>query len=199
MAMDGCRTFVVCGNFRGGTTAVAQLLVRLGIPMGVNMDPNNNCEDLELQQQLLRDTLDGPGFERLVAARDREHRVWGFKFPGAHRHMPVMLDSLRNPRVIFVFRDPYAVGESEQRRTGQPLLQMMERTVRYNGSMARLLHSLTCPAHPVSFEHLLTRPEAVLDRLLAFLDRRPGWWERRRLVRSIRLQKDSTSYGYGGK
>lgn len=194
--MEGRKTCIVCGNFRGGTTAVAQLLARLGIPMGEQMDPNNNCEDLEFQQVLLKDILDRAELERLVAQRNAKYGVWGFKFPGAHLHMPEMLDSFRNPRVIFVFRDPYAVAESEQRRTGQDLYRMMERTVEYNLRMTRLLQSLSCPTHPVSFEQLLLRPAAVIDRLIAFLSIQLGWWERRRLLGSVRLKKDDSSYGY---
>ena len=194
--MDGQKTYIVCGNFRGGTTAVAQLLARLGIPMGEKMDPNNNCEDLEFQQLLLKNALDRTELARLVGERNARHDIWGFKFPGAHLHLPEMLDSFRNPRVIFVFRDPYAVAESEQRRTGQSLYRMMERTVEYNLRMTGLLQSLACPTHPVSFEQLLVRPAAVLDRLLAFLEVQPGWWERRRLIKSVGLKKDSSSYGY---
>lgn len=195
--MVGQKTYIVCGNFRGGTTAVAQLLVRLGISMGEKMDPNNNCEDLEFQQVLLRDTLDRAELDRLAGRRNAKNDVWGFKFPGAHLHMPAMLESFRNPQVIFVFRDPYAVADSEQRRTGQDLYRMMERTVDYNLRMTRLLQSLSCPTHPISFEQLLLRPEAVIDRLLTFLAVRLGWWDRRRLIRSVHLKKDSSSYGYG--
>lgn len=194
--MEGQKTFIVCGNFRGGTTAVAQLLDRLGIFMGEKMDPNNNCEDLEFQQLLLRDALDRTELDRLVGERNARRDIWGFKFPGAHLHMPEMLDCFRNPRVIFVFRDPYAVADSEQRRTGQDLHQMMERTVEYNLRMTRLLQSLSCPTHPVSFEQLLVRPAAVIDRLLAFLGVQLGWWQRRRLIRGVRLKKESSSYGY---
>lgn len=194
--MAGEKTFVVCGNFRGGTTAVAQLLQECGISMGERLDPNNNCEDLDFQELLLREELNRAELDRLVAARDGQHAVWGFKFPGAHLHMPAILDGLRNPHVIFVFRDPYAVADSEHRRTGQDLFQMMERTVEYNLRMTRLLQTLSCPTHAVSFEHLLLRPGKVLDRLLAFLDIHPGWWQRRRLLRGVGLKKDSSSYGY---
>lgn len=194
--MDGQKTFIVCGNFRGGTTAVAQLLDRLGIPMGEQMDANNNCEDLEFQRVLLSDCLDRSELDRLVGERNAKYGVWGFKFPGAHLHMPEMLESFRNPRVIFVFRDPYAVADSEQRRTGQDLYRMMERTVEYNLRMTRLLQTLSCPTHPISFEQLLLRPAAVIDRLLGFLSIQLGWWERRRLIRSVGLKKDSSSYGY---
>lgn len=194
--MNEQKTLIVCGNFRGGTTAVAQLLAKLGIPMGEKMDPNNNCEDLEFQRLLLGDTLDRAELDRLVRGRNARHDIWGFKFPGAHLHMPEMLERFRNPQVIFVFRDPYAVADSEQRRTGQDLYLMMKRTVDYNLRMTGLLQSLACPTHPVSFEQLLVRPAAVIDRLLAFLDIRLGWWERRRLLRSVGLKKDGSSYGY---
>lgn len=194
--MGGQKTFIVCGNFRGGTTAVAQLLDRLGIPMGEQMDPNNNCEDLVFQRLLLSATLDRSELDRLVEQRNAKYGTWGFKFPGAHLHMPEMLESFRNPRVIFVFRDPYAVADSEQRRTGQDLYRMMERTVEYNLRMTRLLQSLSCPTHPVSFEQLLLRPAAVIDRLLGFLSIQLGWWEKRRLIRSVGLKEDSSSYGY---
>jgi hypothetical protein len=76
--MGGGRTYIVCGNFRGGTTAVAQLLRRAGIPMGEEMDPNSNCEDLEFQRLLLGDTLDLMALDRLVADRNAKYGIWGF-------------------------------------------------------------------------------------------------------------------------
>lgn len=193
------KTIIVCGNFRGGTTAVAQLLHAVGIPMGERMDPNNNCEDLDFQQLLIQDTVNREELRALIKKRNERYGVWGFKFPGAHVHMPEILTSFRNPHVVYVFRDPYAVGDSEQRRTGQSLYAMMARTVQYNRQMIDLLQQQVCPGHPVSFEHLLVRPEAVIDNLLGFLSITVGRWQRRRLIRSIRLKKDGSSYGYSGE
>jgi hypothetical protein len=110
--------------------------------------------------------------------------------------MPEMLRHFRKPHVIFVFRDPYAVADSEKRRTGQDLYLMMERTVSYNLRMTKLLQTLDCPTQAISFEQLLLRPESVIDRLLGFLGIQPGWWKRRRLIRSVGLKKDGSSYGY---
>jgi len=197
--MDGNKTFIICGNFRGGTTAVAQILDRLGIPMGEDMDPNGNYEDLEFQQLLIHESVDMEKLADLIKKRNEKYATWGFKFPGTHVHMPGIVDSFRNPHVLFVFRDPYAVADSERRRVDRPLYEMMERTVEYNLHMTKLLQQLECPALPISFEQLLLRPQAIIDGLLDFVQVSLGWWDRRRLIMGIRLKKDSASYGYGKK
>ena len=167
--MDRDKTFIITGNFRGGTTAVAQIFDRLGITMGEKMDPNGNFEDLEFQQLLIQESVDMDKVALLVETRNNQYSIWGFKFPGAHIHMPEIINSFRNPHVIFVFRDPYAVADSEQRRAGRPLYEMMERTVSYNLHMTKLLQQLECPVLPISFEHLLLKTETVVDDLLDFV------------------------------
>lgn len=197
--MDKHKTFIITGNFRGGTTAVAQIFDRLGIPMGEKMDPNGNFEDLEFQQLLIHDSVNMEKIEALVKKRNSQFPTWGFKFPGAHVHMPEIINIFRNPYVLFVFRDPYAVADSEQRRADRPLYEMMERTVNYNLHMTKLLQQLECPVLPISFEHLLLRTEKVVSDLLSFAEVPVGWWDRRRLVKSVGLKKDSGSYGYDKK
>ena len=113
--------------------------------------------------------------------------------------MPGIVSVFRNPHILFVFRDPYAVADSEQRRAGRPLFEMMERTVNYNLHMTKLLQELECPVFPVSFEQLLLRTEKVVTDLLAFARVSVGRWERRRLIRGVGLKKDSGSYGYTKK
>ena len=194
--MDTQKTFIISGNFRGGTTAVAQLLARAGIFLGEEMDSHGNSEDSAFQRLLVRPDLDSDELVRLIESRNQSHPIWGFKFPGAHTFMPGMLPYFRNPLLIFVFRDPIAVADSESRRAGQNFGEMMQRTARFNSNMVELMKLLPNRSHAISYELLLARTSEVVENLLDFMEFKVSASERMRLIASIKPCKDPFSSGY---
>ncbi len=200
---DEQNVYIISGNFRGGTTAVAQLLEKAGISMGDYDKKVGNYEDTAFQKLLLQPKVDLKELKELVLIREEASKgeSWGFKFPGAHIHMPKILEAFNKPVLIFVFRDPVAVADSEHRRAGQDKKVMMDRTIAYNFNMLQLYRNkeLTAPMFLVSFEQLLLRPTTVVSTLLNEL----GLHECKKdpkvlkeLVDSIKLKKDEHSFDY---
>ena len=127
------KTVVVLGAFRGGTSMVAQLLRALGVFMGDEFahpdQEYGNLEDREFQQLLhrkdllTREDISSTDFsaaeigtlKTLVGQRNRQHPLWGWKYPGTvlwclHAGLSCYL---RNPHFITVFRDPLAIFQHE--------------------------------------------------------------------------------------
>jgi len=92
------RTYICLGVPRGGTSAVAGTMQRLGIFMGHDLP--NNYED--------PDFIAGRGPAQMkdtIRNRNTDHAIWGWKFPNAANYLEGLHGTLRNPCLILVWRD----------------------------------------------------------------------------------------------
>lgn len=181
------RTYIVGGNFRGGTTAIAKMFISSGIFMGENL--SGNLEDPEFQfasPRLIR---------KLAAQRNQLHDLWGWKFPLSFEKLPRTLKHLRSPHVVLVYRDPYAVALSEHLRVGQNLCQMLFRTSKINQNMSKFYRNYhrETPIHLVSYEHLLTRTEETAAALFDFAGLNVDVQE---ISKTVKPAQDKKSYNY---
>src|SRR5690554_2183360 len=77
-------TIIVCGLQRSGTTMLAMLLEELGVYIGERLS------DTEREDQDAYRALESPQARKLIEfceRRNREHPVWGFKWPDAYRSL----------------------------------------------------------------------------------------------------------------
>ncbi len=157
------KTFVVFGNFRGGTSMVAKTLTALGVFMGYRKGPGNE-EDLDFQgcevEQLIQ----------LIESRNKSHNIWGWKYPNSIIHVDSFHSHLINPHYICIFRDPVAVALSEQRRAGQPFNQMLNRTIKRNKQMMDFFRlEMTDKILLLSYEHCVTRTDQFAQQVVEFV------------------------------
>ena len=155
-------TPIVVGNFRGGTTAVAHILIAAGVDMGKNLP--YTLEDPEFQVLFHERRVSRKEIRNLIAAREG---LWGFKYPHAYKQLGRLIGEFDDPRVIVVFRDPMAVALSSHHRTGADLKKAMRFANRVNSQLSSIV--LPCPVLWISFEHLLTKEETIV-KILAFLE-----------------------------
>lgn len=204
--------YIVAGDYRGGTTAVAQLMVRAGVDMGENMDPNNNQEDKDFQDVFVKvltekiTSLEFNGeFENLVKARALKDKPCGFKFPGSTIFMPQIFNYTNRhfdkTKVILVFRDPVAVAMSEHNRTNskpQDVLNIMWRATETHKAMINLINTNRGEVEivPLSYEQLMLRKDEHVDDLIDFLEIPVPSMNRKVMIESLKLVKDKTSFGY---
>lgn len=139
----GDKTVVILGAFRGGTSMITAAVDALGVPMRDSQQENDegngydNWEDSEFQEvlhangQFIVSTLEQgvlpsestvaqmkqrlPDFSQLVEKRNASFGSWGWKYPGTSLWVLVtdLIQRLRNPHVITVFRDPLAIWQHE--------------------------------------------------------------------------------------
>lgn len=112
------RTYVCLGLERGGTSAVAGIMRALGLPMGEGMAGNN--EDPDFQAKTLS------ALRNAIEERNARYDVWGWKFPTAVQQLPALLESLRNPYFVVVFRDVVATALSRNKWDGPNLRRRLE-------------------------------------------------------------------------
>lgn len=160
------RTIAVGGQYRGGTSMVAGLLRILGVPIGRNLEPGNN-EDLEL-----RNATDAR-LQEVVARRNAEYEVWGWKDPGLHRSLYHSFSVLRNPRFVIVLRDVFACAQAEKwKGVTKDVVTMLRRKhdeqTRILGFVDRILAARR-PLLLVSYERTLVNPARCVEQLAQFV------------------------------
>jgi hypothetical protein len=157
---------------------VAGSLRLLGVPMGERLEPSNQ-EDLEILELVadLQPLYGEEGapikekFDRLralIAKKNGERGLWGWKDPNGHVYINEVLPALRNPHVVVVFRDHLAAAQTIEARTGRDVLVSLEQGL---DQMRFLLDFLRCYDFPllmVSYERALRLRESFARQLAAF-------------------------------
>ncbi|MDH3314994.1 MAG: hypothetical protein OER43_04385 [Gammaproteobacteria bacterium] len=160
------KTVVVLGLARGGTSMVAAVLQALGVFMGNKLGPV--LEDVELSE-----TVESRNLARLadmVARRNAAHSLWGWKRPSAFEHADVWQGCFRNPYIIAIIRDPFAIANRNRISMLSDVFENMERSVEQLGRLVKLLRQQKGPLLLCSYEKALDSPETFVRAVEDFLD-----------------------------
>mgnify|MGYP001768209741 CR=1 FL=1 len=190
---------------------VAGIVRLFDIPMVQHIDPANN-EDLEFADHAgyVR-IFDDPSFDadrlsfierarELVGKRNRHYSTWGWKDPLVIYYLKNLLEELRSPHFVFVFRDPASVAQREiiDRELGvETAPDHLLRVVDVYSRMAEFLAQDQHPALLVSYERALRQPLATVRSLADFLGLRVSAERRARgagYVRPDRHVADITGF-----
>ena len=156
------RTYVCFGNTRGGTSAVAGAMSKLGIFMGDDL--LNNYEDLEM------DFEDNLRRLEVVETRNATHKVWGWKDPNAVDYLIELVPKLINPHYVIVSRDAVAIAKGHMRwHLRDPKFAIGDVILREQRNVMFSLHS-DAPVLFVSYEKVLLYPGSFIAELTAFLE-----------------------------
>jgi len=155
-------TVIIIGTPRGGTSAVAGVVHRLGIPMGENLP--NNYEDQDFIP------ANRSNFRSVIAARNEQHTTWGFKFPNAGSYLADFAEDFTNPVLIIVERDAAASLKRIMRRQKAPAMDVMAGILKRKLDNARLAESLQWPLLYVSYEKLVQYKSSAITELADFLN-----------------------------
>lgn len=186
----------VLGPFSGGTSVVAGLLHRLGIPMGgafETPDATNATGNVEAQQlaRHCRTFFQEPWLTEQVSFENRRqllklwaanhtehfrshHRMTGAKHPSLCLMGKEITEAWHHPYLIAVERDYDEVVNSLMRRNwGWPLEACLLITQQLIRSRAVFLASTDCPVIRIAYHEVLKHPSAVITKLCEFLDHEP--------------------------
>lgn len=171
------RTLCVVGLGGGGTSMVAGCLRLSGVPMGERLNQANN-EDQEFHDLIQsRPLLDAAGnllterldeFQRFIDSRNESHRIWGWKHPETLRILPQVLDRLRNPHLLYIFRDVHAVAQRNHKRLGLDHPLSLRSSLGHLTRMVDAIEQISAPTLLISYERCLRHPERFLAGLSSF-------------------------------
>lgn len=166
---DMPRTVVCFGTPRGGTSMVAGAIVGLGVPMGKNLPPNIedaafNADHTEKPfRNFVRD------LPEVIAARNAEYPLWGWKYPRAARYLEKIAPQLRAPMLVVVMRDPVPASMRMLKKGTLTPLQAVQQRVRMEARNVKVVEALQAPTLMVSYERAITYPTEFLTELAEFL------------------------------
>jgi hypothetical protein len=160
------KTVIVLGTARSGTTMVAAVLQALGVHMGEKLGPV--LEDVSLSEAVER--RDTAGLKHIVAQRNATHALWGWKRPSAIEYADVWQGCFRNPYIIAIFRDPFAIANRNRISMLSDVFHNMERSVEQLGVLVQLLQKQQDPILLCSYEKALISPETFVQVVEDFLD-----------------------------
>ena len=160
------KTVIVLGAARGGTTMVAAVLQALGVYMGERLGPV--LEDVALSAAV--ESRDVARLTDIVTRRNAAYPLWGWKRPSALEYGEVWQGCFRNPHIIAVFRDPFAIANRNRISMLSDVFQNMERSVQQLGMLVNLLRRQKGPVLLSSYEKALAFPEIFVRAVEDFLD-----------------------------
>lgn len=171
------QTVVIFGVARGGTTMAARVVSSLGIDLGeagnINFEDDRfNLQKLGLNPNRDRDAL-ATHLQRTIEQRNGSHSCWGWKYPNAASYLPLVLDQLRNPRLVCILRDPLASGSRVMRagiRKGSDNQEnVLLQSLRAMETNIALIHQCSAPTMLCSYEKAIQNPAQFVRSLAEFL------------------------------
>ena len=160
------KTVLVLGVARSGTTMVASVLEALGVPMGEKL--GTVLEDVELSQAVEEHDIEL--LRGILAKRNSQYSIWGWKRPSAPDYYNVWKDHFRNPYIIAIFRDPFAIANRNRISMMSDIFHNMEQSTRQSADLIKFLSQQTYPLLLCSYEKVLGTPEKFVRVVDYFLE-----------------------------
>lgn len=155
--MGANKTVAIIDYAHCGTTMLAGICQLLGVPMVGNDYKEDKLED----QEIIRAFQDEWAFIKLVSQRDAEHRIWGFKYPGAWKFAS-LLRLLRDPIYFAIFKDPVSVTRRRFGTDNYHLAWKARNTAAGFVNSLDGMSSMSQPVHLLSYERAIAAPEAFV-------------------------------------
>ncbi len=155
------KTFIVLGAPRGGTSLVSGLLREMEIFMGDGL--GHNHEDPKFL------TMDIKELRHTIRDRNEKYKVWGWKMPHIIFHLDQIIEEVRNPQIILVYRNQLNVAYSQVRRSDAKILTALKVTNDYYGKIHRFIDKFKGDVYFVSYEDLVSDSKQHVIDLATFV------------------------------
>lgn len=157
-------TVVVSGLGRSGTSMLANMIAAGGISMG----PIKNSIHEDIGISTLIEQGKKLKLRREVWRRNGMWDVWGFKRPLIVRHHKLLDKTLRNPRYVIIFRDPFAVTSRNKLSLGFTIPQGLEIYRKQSQILEEFIRNSKSPMLLLSYEKVLGNPAAAVQTIRNF-------------------------------
>lgn len=147
-----------------GTTMVAGIYEILGVPM-VNKDYHQmKWEDHEII--LPAKAGDEGRLSAVIASRNDQYAVWGFKFPGVLRVSPWLVPLLTDPVYIAIYKDLVSVTRRRFGTSNRQLYRKMLNTAKQMRSSMESIARSGLEVHLLSYYKAVMDPDRFVDQLV---------------------------------
>jgi hypothetical protein len=165
-----CKTVIVFGVPRGGTSMVAGTLSKLGVFMGNPEHVAPFYENMELLDALKK--RDRAKLKEIISKNNSTYPMWGVKILHQALLIRWLLDRAMFSDVAYVvvFRDIFATAKRRTISMKGGLLKEMFKAVLINFGLLTLISLTKKPILLVSYEKALLFPEGFVAELATFLN-----------------------------
>lgn len=161
------RTYIIFGLPRGGTTMAAGVARLCGLNIGDDLP--DNAEDPAFNPiAQARKGIATANMRNAIAGRNAAYKCWGWKYPAAAKYLPKLRQSLRNPCLIVVFRDPVAT-QLRNFAKGNGVEQIINNALKAQKRNWNLVRKWSAPTLLVSYEKAVAEPENFIEHMCNFL------------------------------
>ena len=155
-------TYIIFGNPRGGTTMVANLLIKFGIFLGENLqnnleDNNFNLDYIKKNSNLNEEQIINK-INETVHLRNKQYDVWGWKYPRVINYFEKIKADIINPKFICILRDPFAVSKRRIFRKKQNPYNALKETTNFSLRNIKFLQKNQNPTIFCSYENIIKNP-----------------------------------------
>lgn len=188
------RTVVIIDRIHNGTTMLAGVLVHLGVPM---WGENYRVPKLEDTDMIAAIRKGESYFAQLVAQRNTNHEIWGFKFPPVWRHyMPLLQRQLSDPVYLAIYKDPVSVAQRHANVGQAPSLEQVRDEALWtlrniNGMLDRGVH-----VFPLSYVRAVVRPSEFVELVAEIVGIEPTAEQAERAIEWIQPNKGAPRAPY---
>jgi tetratricopeptide (TPR) repeat protein len=120
------KTLIVLGVARGGTSAIAGTLDKLGVFTG-ERSKEPVFEDLVLAEAIEKNNT--KKIKNIIAKYNESHNVWAFKRPSLINSIAKYHSLFRNPVYLIVFKDIFSIANRNNLSMQQNILTGLERAL----------------------------------------------------------------------
>jgi hypothetical protein len=160
-ALPEQRTYICFGAARGGTSAIAGSMQRIGLWMGDAL--TNNYEDPDFVGRPIAHMM------RALELRNQTKPVWGWKCPDAVYYLDALLPQVRNPHLVLVCRDIAATMKGHMRWHNRSDIKALHEIMIQHQRNLLLAQRWSLPTALVSYEKAITYPRVFAHNLAAFI------------------------------
>lgn len=158
------KTFIVLGCPRGGTSMLSGILRLYGIWMGDNLGQQH-----ENKESFSRDVPLKTKIEK-IREYNSLYNCWGWKCPNTVHWLGDVLNELRNPHFIVVYRNPFDIAMSSAKHDGRIFSErLLNVPINHYKKMHNILEKTQAPRVYVSYERGLCQKEELVEKLASFV------------------------------
>ena len=173
------RTVIIFGNARGGTTMVAKIIATMGVDVGTTSQEAISLEDKMFRYDLYENETHEDIVMQLktaIANNNMTKSLWGWKYPRASLYLEDVINVVRNPHLICVYRDSFACAMRQVRDAldhdtqSLKLEHLIAEESRQCLANVEMIERLALPTMMCSYEKIISYPNDFIEAASSFLD-----------------------------
>ena len=165
-----CKSIIVVGVNRGGTSLITSSLNSINIHLGDQIN-SPTFEDIELAEYLRN--KDWTSFRLKVISYEKTHDIFAWKLPDSVSHLKKINSIFNNPFYIFIYRDVLSIASTQIKVHDRQLISAMQLSLNKYKKILNFIENFKPNHINISYEKSILNPYIYAKNLLDFIGMEP--------------------------